>query len=198
MTAIKFWNWMNDSPTNRYVRDYVAHRIRQDGISLAQFEDVSIEAPCEVTASIRRICHEIEESQKEFFGECCHHLNISPTTLYAQFMDLASELFKNPTNGLNGLDISWGRIATFLTFCGTLGAHCASKELENLVPSVIGWTVRYIEQHLSDWMSQNNGWAGFVEFFRPRQGGSSDPIVAPGTVAMVAAGLMGLIYVFNR
>ncbi|XP_033101727.1 apoptosis regulator R1-like isoform X2 [Anneissia japonica] len=188
---------MNDSSTSRFVRDYVVHRIRQDGITIPGFADVSEEAPCDVTASIRRICHEIEESQKEFFGECCHHLNISPTTLYAQFMDLASELFKNPHNGMNGLDISWGRIATFLTFCGTLGAHCAAKDLVNLVPSVIGWTVRYIDQHLNDWMTQNNGWAGFVEFFRPRPGGS-EPIVAPGTVAMVAAGLMGLIYVLNR
>ena len=45
---------------------------------------------------------EIENKNPEFFSGCCEQLQISETTAYAKFKDLADELFKDQENGQRG------------------------------------------------------------------------------------------------
>ena len=45
---------------------------------------------------------EIENSNPDFFAGCCDQLQISQTTAYVKFKDLADELFKDQENGQRG------------------------------------------------------------------------------------------------
>ena len=68
--------------------------------------------------------------------------------------------------------MSWGRIAAFITFSGRLALHCASNNMESLVPSVIGWTARYIDTKLVSWMNEHQGWVrSLVDVGRSRESG---------------------------
>ena len=49
---------------------------------------------------------EIENSNPDFFAGCCDQLQISQTTAYVKFKDLADELFKDQENGQRG-KIRW-------------------------------------------------------------------------------------------
>ncbi|XP_033629870.1 apoptosis regulator R11-like isoform X3 [Asterias rubens] len=158
------WN-MNDGSTKQFIEDYCINRIRRGNIDLDNYSHVSREPFNLVTRRMREIGEEIENRNPEFFSGCCEQLQISETTAYAKFRDLADELFKDQENGQRGTCMSWGRIAAFITFSGRLALHCASNNMESLVPSVIGWTARYIDTKLVSWMNEHQGWNGFLEFF---------------------------------
>ncbi|XP_071492526.1 anti-apoptotic protein NR13-like isoform X1 [Diadema antillarum] len=161
-------NKMNGSDTARLVEDYCIHRIRKESIELPEFQHVSREPYAPVAARMREIGEEIERTNPEFFAGCCQELNISPTTAYAKFKDLADELFRDQDNGSKG--VSWGRIAALIAFSGRLSVHCASNNLEDLVGSIIGWTARYMDTKLIDWMQEHQNWDGFMEFFEEEKG----------------------------
>ncbi|XP_041452706.1 LOW QUALITY PROTEIN: anti-apoptotic protein NR13-like [Lytechinus variegatus] len=154
---------MNESETTRLIEDYCIHRIRRESIELPSYQHVSREPYAPVAARMREIGEEIERTNPEFFSGCCEELNISATTAYAKFKDLADELFKDQENGSRG--VTWGRIAALIAFSGRLSVHCASNNLEDLVPSIIGWTSRYVDTKLLPWMQDHQNWDGFMEFF---------------------------------
>eukprot|EP00057_Strongylocentrotus_purpuratus_P014543 XP_011669017.1 PREDICTED: anti-apoptotic protein NR13 isoform X3 [Strongylocentrotus purpuratus] len=156
-------NKMNDSETTKLIEDYCIHRIRKESIELASYQHVSREPYAPVAARMREIGEEIERTNPDFFSGCCEELNISETTAYAKFKDLADELFKDQENGSRG--VTWGRIAALIAFSGRLSVHCASNNLEDLVPSIIGWTSRYIGSKLLPWMQDHQNWDGFMAFF---------------------------------
>ncbi|XP_033629869.1 bcl-2-like protein 1 isoform X2 [Asterias rubens] len=158
-------NRMNDGSTKQFIEDYCINRIRRGNIDLDNYSHVSREPFNLVTRRMREIGEEIENRNPEFFSGCCEQLQISETTAYAKFRDLADELFKDQENGQRGTCMSWGRIAAFITFSGRLALHCASNNMESLVPSVIGWTARYIDTKLVSWMNEHQGWDGFAKFF---------------------------------
>lgn len=154
---------MTDGDTTRYIEDFCIFRIRHNGLDLQEYQHVGTEPFNEIARRIRQIGEEIENSNPDFFSSCCEQLNLSQTTAYVKFRDLADELFRDQENGQRG--ISWGRIAALITFSGRLALHCATNNLEMLVSSVIGWTARYIDDKLRDWMVENQGWEGFMLFF---------------------------------
>ncbi|XP_003730730.2 bcl-2-like protein 1 isoform X6 [Strongylocentrotus purpuratus] len=160
-------NKMNDSETTKLIEDYCIHRIRKESIELASYQHVSREPYAPVAARMREIGEEIERTNPDFFSGCCEELNISETTAYAKFKDLADELFKDQENGSRG--VTWGRIAALIAFSGRLSVHCASNNLEDLVPSIIGWTSRYIGSKLLPWMQDHQNWDGFMDFFDRNQ-----------------------------
>ncbi|XP_038074110.1 bcl-2-like protein 1 isoform X1 [Patiria miniata] len=165
MNIVKTSGKMSDSVTKQYIEDYCINRIRRGNIDLESYQHVSQEPFNTVARRMREIGEEIESRNPDFFAGCCEQLHISETTAYAKFKDLADELFKDQENGQRGTCMSWGRIAAFITFSGRLALHCASNNMESLVPSVIGWTSRYIDTKLVVWMSDHQGWDGFLDFF---------------------------------
>lgn len=154
---------MNEGPTTRdYIEDYCVYRIRRE-IPLPNYEHVR-DDPCNaVAARIREIGTQIETKNPDFFARVCDELNVNVSTAYAQFKDLADELFRDQQNGHQG--VSWGRIAALIAFSGRLALHCATHDMVDMVPSVIGWTARYLDGNLHGWMGEHNNWDGFMDFF---------------------------------
>ncbi|XP_071492528.1 anti-apoptotic protein NR13-like isoform X2 [Diadema antillarum] len=195
-------NKMNGSDTARLVEDYCIHRIRKESIELPEFQHVSREPYAPVAARMREIGEEIERTNPEFFAGCCQELNISPTTAYAKFKDLADELFRDQDNGSKG--VSWGRIAALIAFSGRLSVHCASNNLEDLVGSIIGWTARYMDTKLIDWMQEHQNWEGFMHFFDPDQAAARSQESLSGFVrtacgyAVVGVGIAALTMFLRR
>ncbi|KAJ8032111.1 Bcl-2-like protein 1 [Holothuria leucospilota] len=149
--------------TKDYIEDYCIYRIRQDTRNTPNYEHVR-DDPCNaVAARIREIGTQIETRNPDFFARVCDQLNVNANTAYAQFKDLADELFRDSQNGHQG--VSWGRIAALIAFSGRLALHCATHDMEDMVPSVIGWTARYLDNNLNNWMGEHDGWDGFMTFF---------------------------------
>ncbi|XP_071830738.1 bcl-2-like protein 1 isoform X1 [Apostichopus japonicus] len=154
---------MNEGLTTRdYMEDYCIYRIRKE-VPLPNYDHVRDDPVNAVAARIREIGTQIETKNPDFFARVCDQLNVNATTAYAQFKDLADELFRDQQNGHQG--VSWGRIAALIAFSGRLALHCATHDMENMVPSVIGWTERYLDGNLNIWMQEHDQWTGFVQFF---------------------------------
>ncbi|KAK3558579.1 hypothetical protein QTP86_021689 [Hemibagrus guttatus] len=66
--------------------------------------------------------------------------------------------------------ISWGRIASVLALgavvCEWLKQECVKEKAEECVEIVASKISSYISTELQHWFINNNGWDGFVEFFR--------------------------------
>ncbi|PIK39763.1 putative bcl-2-like protein 1 isoform X6 [Apostichopus japonicus] len=153
---------MNGLTTRDYMEDYCIYRIRKE-VPLPNYDHVRDDPVNAVAARIREIGTQIETKNPDFFAQVCDQLNLNATTAYAQFKDLADELFRDQQNGHQG--VSWGRIAALIAFSGRLALHCATHDMENMVPSVIGWTERYLDGNLNIWMQEHDQWDGFMDFF---------------------------------
>ncbi|XP_077870374.1 bcl-2-like protein 1 [Saccoglossus kowalevskii] len=179
--------------TQRYIEDYCVHRLRLNNIELAAYHHVSRQPFCEVAARVRRVGQEIEANNPQFFANCCEQLDLRPTTAYAKFRDLCDELFRD--TGCPEGGISWGRIAALISFSGRLAVYCASYGLEDFVASVIGWTVRYINDKLLD---------SFLEFFDDERASQraretvNDIVETVCKYAWFGAGLAMFLFIASR
>ncbi|XP_033110174.1 apoptosis regulator Bcl-2-like [Anneissia japonica] len=135
-----------------------------------------------------RICTEIEENNMEFFRVICDNLKIET---FEQFEYIAKQVFVNDdedhndddnNNNNNNMFVTWGRIATLLTFCGKMGEQGNAN-----VPC---WTVRFVDRYLEDWIKRHDGWDGFVDFFSPTPMPVSKPMI-------VGLGIIGLLCIIT-
>ncbi|XP_070542990.1 anti-apoptotic protein NR13-like [Ptychodera flava] len=188
--------------TQRLIEDYCVFRLRLSQRELPSYQHISREAFSAVAAKIRRIGQEIENNNPQFFARCCEQLDVRPTTAYAKFRDLADELFRSEGGGDGG--ISWGRIAALIAFSGRLSLYCATNGMEDFVPSVIGWTSRYMNHRLKDWMIQHRGWEGFMEFFDEERASQraretmNDIVETVCKYAWFGAGLAMFLFIASR
>ena len=137
---------------------------------------VHLQHLCELTTYIR-------ETHSEVFEELHGQLELSETTAYGTFVGVTDELFKG--------GISWGRIATLLSFVGFVARRCHEQDLHGLVPSLTGWTKRFFKSRLFAWIEQVGGWDGFDNHFRdfsPKTSSVFSAALKMGTAA-VAIGL---------
>ncbi|XP_078000227.1 anti-apoptotic protein NR13-like [Glandiceps talaboti] len=188
--------------TQRYIEDYCVYRLRLSHIELPAYHHVSREPFNEVSARIRRIGQELENNSPQFFAHCCDQLDLRPTTAYAKFKDLADELFRDGGGADGG--ITWGRIAALITFSGRLSVYCALHNMDDFVASVVGWTSRYINHKLKDWMNQHGRWDGFMEFFDEEKAAQraretvNDIVETVCKYAWFGAGLVMFLFIASR
>ncbi|XP_076157492.1 induced myeloid leukemia cell differentiation protein Mcl-1a [Alosa pseudoharengus] len=82
---------------------------------------------------------------------------------------------------------NWGRIATLVAFGATLSEHMKGAGRPECVETVANEISSYLAIQKYDWLFNNNGWHGFVNFFHV-----DDPEVAVRNTLMAFAGLAGL------
>ncbi|XP_026767682.3 induced myeloid leukemia cell differentiation protein Mcl-1a [Pangasianodon hypophthalmus] len=84
--------------------------------------------------------------------------------------------------------VSWGRIASVLALgavvCERLKQDCVKEHAEECVDIVASRISSYLSTELQHWFINNNGWAGFVEFFHVE-----DPESTVRNALMAVAGL---------
>jgi hypothetical protein len=60
--------------------------------------------------------------------------------------------------------IHWGRVIAFLAFSVSFAAYVSSRGISGGADSVFSWTTRVLDHDLSDFMSRENGWDGFITY----------------------------------
>lgn len=102
-----------------------------------------------VAETLRKLADKIEEQYPALLNHLCHKLNLSRTTAYATFVEIASEVF---ADGIN-----WGRIVVLYAFGGRLAVYCEHHNMKDLVDLVVSWVAKYVGG-LSDWIDNEGGW----------------------------------------
>lgn len=105
--------------------------------------------------TLRKLADKIEEQYPALLNHLCHKLNLSRTTAYATFVEIAGEVFADGVN--------WGRIVVLYAFGGRLAVYCEQHNLKDLVDLVISWIAKYVGG-LSDWIDNEGGWVSILYF----------------------------------
>lgn len=131
-----------DSPTAQQAqalaKDFISYRLGNGPIPMST-----------TAATLRKLADQIEEQYPTLLSHLCHKLNITRTTAYQTFVEIASEVF---VDGIN-----WGRIVALFAFGGKLAVYCDQHHMEDLVALVIEWVGRYVGG-LSEWIENHGGW----------------------------------------
>lgn len=106
-------------------------------------------------ATLRKLADQIEEQYPSLLSHLCRKLNITRTTAYPTFVEIASEVF---VDGIN-----WGRIVALFAFGGKLALYCDQNQMKDLVSSVTEWVGKYVGG-LSEWIESNGGWVSSIFF----------------------------------
>ncbi|XP_032233696.1 bcl-2-like protein 1 isoform X2 [Nematostella vectensis] len=99
--------------------------------------------------TLRKLADKIEEQYPALLNHLCHKLNISRSTAYSTFVEIAGEVFADGVN--------WGRIVVLYAFGGRLAVYCEQHNMKDLVQSVTDWVGKYIAG-LSEWIANEGGW----------------------------------------
>lgn len=110
-------------------------------------------------ATLRKLADQIEEQYPSLLSHLCRKLNITRTTAYPTFVEIASEVF---VDGIN-----WGRIVALFAFGGKLALYCDQNQMKDLVASVTEWVGKYVGG-LSEWIESNGGWEGLDQHFNDK------------------------------
>ncbi|XP_033646752.1 bcl-2-like protein 1 [Asterias rubens] len=92
-------------------------------------------------------------------------LHVTPDTAFSTFHRVVNQIFYNSFNlnvSHNGIQPSWGRIVSLLTFSGNLVIHCIQNEMPQLVQQIAQWTISYIDTYLLGWINSHGGWMGII------------------------------------
>ena len=119
-------------------KDFISYRLGNGPILMST-----------TAVTLRKLADQIEEQYPSLLNHLCHKLNITRTTAYTTFVEIASEVF---VDGIN-----WGRIVALFAFGGKLAVYCNQHNMEDLVASVTEWIARYVGG-LSDWIESHGGW----------------------------------------
>ena len=123
-------------------KDFISYRLGNGPILMST-----------TATTLRKLADQIEEQYPSLLSHLCHKLNITRTTAYTTFVEIASEVF---VDGIN-----WGRIVALFAFGGKLAVYCDQHNMKDLVSSVTEWVGRYVGG-LSDWIENHGGWVRYT------------------------------------
>ncbi|XP_070211972.1 bcl-2-like protein 2 isoform X3 [Littorina saxatilis] len=146
---------MDVDSSRTIVEDYIRYRLDSNGLSWQNGQrDVT---PNEIQRAMRALGDEFESRFSQAFDDMINHLHITPDTAYQTFTTIVNEIFKDGVN--------WGRVVALFGFGGKLAVRCVQQSMPQLVCSIVDWVTTYVDTTLKPWIAENNGWAGFLEFY---------------------------------
>lgn len=140
---------MGEEDYRALVADYVNYRLSKHGY---QWENGPAQRKNnKVFQAVRKLGDEFENKQDSCdFQEMVTSLHITPDTAQSTFSTVTNEMF---SNGIN-----WGRVVALIGFGGAFSVECVSRNMPQLVDSVVDWVATYMNSNLKDWISHNGGW----------------------------------------
>ncbi|XP_076460512.1 apoptosis regulator R1-like isoform X2 [Babylonia areolata] len=146
---------MDVDSSRSVAEDYIRYRLERNGLSWQNGQrDVT---PNEIQRAMRALGDEFESRFSQTFDDMINQLHITPDTAYQTFRTIVHEIFSDGVN--------WGRIVALFGFGGKLAVRCVQQSMPQLVNSIVDWVSVYVDTTLRPWISANNGWAGFLEFY---------------------------------
>ncbi|XP_046342219.1 bcl-2-like protein 2 [Haliotis cracherodii] len=182
--------YFNNNPgdtmdTRNIVVDYVKYRLERNGY-VWQNGPAMENGASRVCNTMRSIGDEFEERYRSQFEEMGNQLHITPTTAYPTFHAIVNELFADGVN--------WGRVVALFTFGGSLAVRCFEQDMPQIVDSIIDWVSTYADNNLSQWISGQSGWEGFVAFYEQGpEKRNENPWPSLRQICGYAAGAIGVL-----
>lgn len=177
---------MGEEDYRSLVADYVNYRLSKHGY---QWENAPAQRKNnKVFQAVRKLGDEFENKQDSCdFQEMVTSLHITPDTAQSTFLTVSNEMF---SNGIN-----WGRVVALIGFGGAFSVECVSRNMPQLVDSVVDWVAAYMNSNLKDWISHNGGWQGFVDFYSRKDQSNNDdnPWVKYGVLGAVGVVVLGAL-----
>ncbi|XP_052807978.1 apoptosis regulator R1-like [Mya arenaria] len=93
-----------------------------------------------------------------------------------------------------GSEINWFRIVAIVAFAGGLAAHCVRINRPNSVAFIREWTCAYFNMKIDDWIKENNGWVGLVDYHDNRADRNVSRDAFKAIAAMFAYGIGAIVF----
>lgn len=140
---------MGEEDYRSLVADYVNYRLSKHGY---EWENAPVlKNHNKVYQTVRKLGDEFENKQDSSdFHEMVTSLQITPETAYSTFTTVTNEMFSNGVN--------WGRVVALIGFGGALSVECVTRNMPQLVDSIVDWVATYMNTNLKAWISANGGW----------------------------------------
>ena len=118
------------------------------------------------TATIlRKLSDDIEQRNPSLLQQMCSRLKFSKETVYAQFCEVAQEMFEDHIT-------NWGRIAVLFTFVAQVAKYCNENSMSDQIENIKEWTARFVSD--MDLIQLHGGWEGFNRHFESLNGSSTE------------------------
>lgn len=130
---------------------------------------------------MKRVVEDLLEKHRYAYNGMKNKLSLDDRGDDVRFVGaVARSIFEDGTT-------NWGRIVSLLAFGATVCQYYMTKGRENCVERVGQEISTYLLSDQRDWLAKNNGWNGFVDFFRV-----ADPESPVRNTLMAFAGLAGI------
>ncbi|KAM9353636.1 induced myeloid leukemia cell differentiation protein Mcl-1b [Symphorus nematophorus] len=132
-------------------------------------------------STMKRVVDGVLEKHRYAYNGMVNKLSLDDRGDDASFVSaVAKSLFADGTT-------NWGRIASLVAFGAVVSQYLKEKGRGNCVDLVAQEISTYLLCNQRDWLAKNNGWDGFVEFFRV-----ADPESTVRNTLMAFAGFAGI------
>ena len=130
-------------------QDYIQYYLRKNNFTWGPDRRATV-----IELAMRCIGDEFEEHQ----GPRADYLMLEmDDQIIRAFYHVTSELF-------NDGHVNWGRIVTIFVFAARLSLYCFQNNMPHAVDNIVDCLTDCMDNTLGDWMTDNHGWNGFLEF----------------------------------
>ncbi|KAG8429377.1 hypothetical protein GDO86_020329 [Hymenochirus boettgeri] len=138
--------------------------------------------------TLRRVGGEIIEKHKMVFDGMLQRLSIHRPEDLQKLSDVPAMVF-------NDGNTNWGRVVTLISFGAFVAKDLKSKHLEDCIASLAENFTEFLMTDRKEWIIQEKGWEGFVDFFHIEdyESGLKTVLMAFSSVAFLGAGLAFMI-----
>lgn len=148
--------------TDRYkslARKYISTQLRRNGFTEIASTLPRIKNPSDrVHDVLKEIADTLDEERGAQFDEMLRILSLDESNIEDTYDTIVYEMFKDTVN--------WGKIVTFIAFSAHMAVHCAKQEsLRQMVPNIVAWTDREMEEKLQDWILEQGGLQAFIHHY---------------------------------
>jgi len=176
--------------------DFTETVCRSVGIDTAQFiangYHYNKPAPNIYASTMRRVAMEVSKKYGDTFSEFLDTLDLDEITGYQTLFKVAEEMFQSDHV------VNWGRVVVIYAFLGWVSKVYVENGVDDM-PDIVGDFVGYyISRNHRQWLEENGGWDGFLEFFkddRSRRNSRWGEMLYAGASAV---GLLALVYAATK
>ncbi|KAM4662425.1 induced myeloid leukemia cell differentiation protein Mcl-1 [Discoglossus pictus] len=170
------------------VLDLFREHSGQEGPSIKDILHLGVGSHRKALETLRRVAREVIEKHQIAFQGMLQKLTIRNSEDLQKLSDLPSMVFND---GIT----NWGRIVTLISFGAFVAKYLKSIHLEDCIAQLAENFTDFLMSNKRDWIVQQKGWDGFVEFFHVEdyEGGFRTVLMAFAGVAGIGASLAYMI-----
>lgn len=145
--------------TSCVVADFMSYRLQKAGYTW----QISPTRNCPnnpVTDTMRKLCEEFEKRYEKQFAEMFSDCSA---------VDMNQESYIAVLDNVITQDIHWGRIVGVFTYAGAMAVYCMKSNKKDKVDLIREWTCSFVHHKVENWINQNGGWKGLVDFYNNGQ-----------------------------